>query len=105
MALVKVRTSLKNRVHAVLDRNYIQEPAFKELTDKFGKTGMKIMRGLNLKGNDTSILNGYLDLIEEITKKINDLEKRIKSFVKEDKITLLLKTIPGIGDIVAFLMW
>jgi len=38
MALVKVRTSLKNRVHAVLDRNYIQEPAFKELTDKFGKT-------------------------------------------------------------------
>jgi len=38
---------------------------------------MKIMRGLNLKGNDISILNGYLDLIEEITKKINDLEKKI----------------------------
>jgi len=104
MALVKVRTSLKNRVHAVLDRNYIQEPTFKELTDKFGKTGMKIIRALNLKGNDTSILNGYLDLIEEITKKINDLEKRIKSFVKEDEITLLLKTIPGIGDIIAFLI-
>jgi len=88
----------------VLDRNYVEDPIFKELSDKFGKTGMKIMRTLKLKGNDTSILNGYLDLIEEITKKINDLEKRIKSFVKEDKITLLLKTIPGIGDIVAFLI-
>ncbi|RKX65968.1 MAG: IS110 family transposase, partial [Thermodesulfobacteriota bacterium] len=76
----------------------------KGLSDKFGKKGMKIMRALKLKGNDTSILNGYLDLIEEITKKINDLEKRIKSFVKEDKITLLFKTIPGIGDIVAFLI-
>ncbi|CAD7776026.1 MAG: IS110 family transposase ISHvo9 [Candidatus Methanoperedenaceae archaeon GB50] len=104
IALVKVRTSLKNRVHAVLDRNYVEDPIFKELSDKFGKKGMKIMRALKLKGNDTSILNGYLDLIEEITKKINDLEKRIKSFVKEDKITLLLKTIPGIGDIVAFLI-
>ena len=88
----------------MLDRNYIEDPIFKGLSDKFGKKGMKIMRALKLKGNDTSILNGYLDLIEEITKKINDLEKRIKSFVKEDKITLLLKTIPGIGDIVAFLI-
>jgi len=60
MALVKVRTSLKNRVYAILDGNHIEDPTFKELIDKFGKTGMKIMRALNLKGNDTSILNGYL---------------------------------------------
>ena len=32
------------------------------------------------------------------------IEKRIKSFVKKGKITLLFKTIPGIGDIVAFLI-
>ena len=87
----------------MLDRNYIEDPIFKGLSDKFGKTGMKIMRTLKLKGNDRFILNGYLDLIEEITKKINDLEKRIKSFVKKGKITLLFKTIPDIGDIVAFL--
>ncbi len=99
-----VRTSLKNRVHSVLDRNYIEDPTFKELTDKFGKTGIKIMRSLRLKGNDTSILNGYLDIIEQITKKIDQLENKIRSISKEDKITLLLKTIPGIGDILAFLI-
>lgn len=104
MALVVVRTSLKNRVHSVLDRNHIEDPTFKGLTDKFGKRGMKIMRSLRLKGNDTSILNGYLDLIEEIAKKVNELEKKIRSISKEDKTTLFLKTIPGIGDILAFLV-
>jgi len=52
---------------------------------------METMRGLNLKGNDTTALNGYLDLKEEITKKINDLEARIKSLVKEDESPYYLK--------------
>jgi len=56
IALVKVRTSLKNRVHAVLDRNYIEDPIFKGLSDKFGKKGMKIMRTLKLKGNGPTYL-------------------------------------------------
>ena len=43
----------------MLDRNYVEDPIFKGLSDKFGKKGMKIMRTLKLKGNDTSILNGY----------------------------------------------
>jgi len=37
MALVKVRTSLKNRVHAILDRNHIEEPTFKELLTSLEK--------------------------------------------------------------------
>jgi transposase len=104
ISLVKVRTSLKNRVHKIVDRNHIDDEIFKMLTDKFGKRGMKIMRGLEIKGNDQNILRGYLDLIEKINTKIKEVEKKIKKIAEEDTITKLLKTIPGIGNILALLI-
>ena len=104
MSLVKVRTSLKNRVHKIIDRNHIEDEILKMLTDKFGKRGMKIMRGLEIKGNDQNILRGYLDLIEKINTKIKEVKRKIKKIGEEDKITKLLKTIPGIGDLLALLI-
>ena len=104
MSLVKVRTSLKNRVHKIIDRNHIEDEILKMLTDKFGKRGMKIMRGLEIKGNDQNILCGYLDLIEQINTKIKEVERKIKKIAEEDAITKLLKTIPGIGNFLALLI-
>ena len=99
--MVSSRRTLKNRVHAVLARNHIENKEFGRLSDKFGKRGMSYMRGFKLKGNDTQILNDNLDLIEEFSRKIKEAEKRIAEVFKEDEICRLLQTIPGIGKILS----
>lgn len=100
-SLVSSRRTLKNRIHAVLSRNHIENKEFGRLSDKFGKRGMSYMRSFKLKGNDTQILNDNLDLIEEFNKKIKEAEKRITEVFKEDEICRLLQTIPGIGYILS----
>ncbi|WP_176235769.1 IS110 family RNA-guided transposase [Candidatus Hakubella thermalkaliphila] len=104
ISLVRIRTSLKNKVHSVLDRHPVEDNVFRGLTDKFGKTGMKIMRSLELEGNDRAILNGYLDLIEELSRRIAALNKQIKALVKEDEISSYLKSVPGFGDLLGLLL-
>jgi transposase len=103
-SLVKTRTMLKNKVHAVLARNYIEEKGFRKLTDKFGKKGKGYIRGFKLRGNDTEILNHYVDLIEYIEGKLNDVERRIRESFKIDETCKLIESIPGIGEILAVMI-
>lgn len=91
-------------VHAVLDRNHIEEPGFRELSDKFGKKGRSYMKRFKLKGHDTRIVRNYLSMIEKIEEKVASIDKRIKSAFQEDDICKLLKTIPGIGEFSAVLI-
>lgn len=104
MFLVRTRTAFKNATHAVLDRNHVEDPVWRAQTDKFGRVGMGIMKGLKLKGNDTDILRGYLETIEDLTRRIKLLEGRIKSLVRQDELTMRLRSIPGIGDLLALLV-
>ncbi len=103
-ALKQLSTSIKNRVHIILDRNEIEEEEFKALSDKFGKKGKEIMKRMKLKGRDGSILRDYLEILELIEKKIKKIDGWIKEIGKEDKVVQLLKTIPGIGDFIALLL-
>jgi transposase len=103
-ALIRMRSMLKNMAHAVLNRNHIEDPEFRKLTDKFGKKGVAYMKGFRLKGNDTRTLRNYLYLIEKVDEKIKSTDKRIKKAFKEDDICKLLKTLPGIGELSAVLI-
>lgn len=103
-SLVRTRTMLKNRVHAVLTRNHIEEVEFRSLSDKFGKKGRRYMRGFKLMGNDTEILNGYLDLIEGMDEEIRCVENRIRKAFRRDEICKLIESVPGVGEILAVLI-
>lgn len=103
-SLVKIRTMLKNIVHAVLSRNHIEEQGFRKLTDKFSKQGKTYMRAFQLRGNDTKILQGYLDIIEYIEVKILEAERKIRETFRKDEICRLLESIPGIGELSAVLI-
>lgn len=100
-ALVKTRTMLKNRVHALLSAHHIEDRKFRDLTDKFGTQGMDYMRKLLLEGHDRTILNEYLNLIEALDEKINLAEKLIGKECSRDEICRLLETLPGVGKILA----
>lgn len=103
-SLVKTRSMLKNRVHVILARNHIELPEFQKLSDKFGKKGREYMRAFQFRGNDTEMLNHYLDLIEDIEEKIKGAEKKIGQEFKEDEICKLLESIPGIGKILSVMI-
>src|SRR4030066_885928 len=100
-SLTAMKVRIKNMVHSVLTRNHIEDKGFQELSDKFGKKGIAYMRAITLKGNDTAILHEYLDLLEEIEKRIKSAESRIRAVCRQDEICKLLDSIPGIGDILA----
>ena len=103
-SMVRIRTMLKNIVHAVLARNHVQHPDFKKLSDKFSKKGKAYMRAFKLRGHDTDILNHYLDLIEQFDQKIKEVEKKINELFKKDEICRLLESVPGIGELSAVLI-
>lgn len=104
ISLLRIRTMLKNMIHAVLNRNHIEEPTFRDLSDKFGKKGKAYIKSFKLKGNDTKIVKGYLSLLEELDKKVEAVEKKIQKTFEEDDICKLLESIPGIGKLSSVLV-
>jgi len=60
-SLVRLRASIKNRVHALLTREGIQLP---ELSDIFGKRGMEFLKGVKLQQQRRMALDNYLKVLE-----------------------------------------
>jgi transposase len=100
-SLTAIKVRIKNTIHSVLARNHIEDKSFTSLSDKFGKKGQAYLRSAQLKGNDTLILNQYLDLLGETETKIATAERHIRAVCRQDEICRLLTSIPGIGDILA----
>jgi transposase len=101
LSLTAIKVRIKNIIHSVLARNHVEDSKFTSLSDKFGKTGRAYLRSVQLKGNDTMIVNQYLDLLGETETKITAAERQIRAVCREDEICKLLSSIPGIGDILA----
>jgi len=94
-ALVKIRTSVKNRVHSLLSKQGI----FFSLTDIFGVKGRESLERMVLKLRPVyrEELKRYLALIDWLDKEIKKIERKIRSLVKNNSLSELLMTIPGIG--------
>jgi transposase len=101
LSLTAIKVRLKNVIHSVLARNHIEDKSFTCLSDKFGKKGRAYLRSVTLKGNDTMIVNQYLDLLEETERKITAAERQIRAVCRQDEICTLLSSVPGIGDILS----
>ena len=104
ISLVRIRTQIKNKIHAIIDRNKDSYSGLENLSDIFGKTGTSILKDTEIPQPDYMILASYLDLIKDINKKIAELEAEIDRRIITDKGMELLKTIPGIGKFTAFII-
>jgi transposase len=95
MSLVRIRTSLKNKIHAVLARNIYDQEELASLTDIFGKKGMDLLKGIELSNpKDREILNGYIEPISGLDQKIKEVEKEIEKENEQDKDTQTPKDHP-----------
>jgi len=103
MALTHLRTALKNRIHATLAKYGLAVPG---VSDLFGERGrQELGRTLDRLPPETRrCLEEELELVDHLGEQIRQLESRIRERVREERAMQLLKTLPGIGDILAIVI-
>jgi len=95
--LVKQRTALKNRVHALLGKEGLLSP----FTDLFGRRGRQWLAALPLSQAKRQRLDGFLRVLDCLTSEIHETELAIRQKAVADPAAQLLVTIPGVGALSA----
>lgn len=99
--LVKIQTMLKNRIHALLDRNHRKPP---ERTDIFGAHGRAWMNALTIPDTDGLLLKDDLALLDQVQAHIRDTAHWIEAALQENPLIPVLRSLPGIGSFFAALI-
>jgi transposase len=97
MALVGLRSGLKNRIQAILHRLGLLH----KFTDLFGKSGREWLEALELPTASREVLDGQLRLLDILSELITEVEDWMRDNLLEDAVVRGLMTIPGIGKILA----
>ena len=93
-AIVKGRTQIKNKIHAVLLMNGIKLP-FKTLCNKAVEWVIEEIKIISIK----SILVSYINILEQYNFEVKKVDEKIIDIAIKNKQANLLMTIPGIGSI------
>ncbi len=96
--LVRHRTSLKQRVHAVLLAHGKPCP----VSDLFGVAGRDLLERLALPEPWLATVAASLQLIDELDQQIGDCERDLHRLGVEHRYVPLLVTVPGIGWVLAY---
>jgi transposase len=98
--LVKMRTEVKNRIHALLDKHGLRCP-YKTL---FSKKGVEWLRSLKLGFTDDAVLRSDMALLEALDEQISFVDAKIASVAVNDERVRLLMTMPGLDYFAASLL-
>jgi len=104
MVLSRQRTQLKNRVHATLGKyGYGVEG----VSDAFGKRGRKIMSELlyKLPTHTHQALERVLNQLDHVEENLQGIEQQMQGVFGPCAQSGWLKTLPGVGDILAAVIW
>lgn len=91
----RLRTMLRNRIHALLDRQ--RELELPQCSDIFGVRGLGFLRRLELPEPDATLLREQLALHDLIAQQMRAQEKRIAAEFKTQAMHQHLLSVPGIG--------
>jgi len=100
MGLVKTRTEVKNRIHALLEKHGLRCPC----STLFSQKEMKWLQGLNLGFMDDAVLKSDLALLETLDGQIALMEAKIAAVAVDDERVKLLMTMPGLSYFAASLL-
>jgi transposase len=104
MVFSRQRTQLKNRVHATLGKyGYGVEG----VSDAFGKRGRKIMSELlpKLPIHTQQALERVLNQLDHVEENLQGIEEQMQEVFAPCAQSGWLKTLPGVGDILAVVIW
>ena len=98
--LVRMRTQVKNRIHAVLAGYNLVAP----VSDLYGIEGRQYLDEVietKLRTAAKKVIQDQLILIDQLSEQIEDAEAEIELSQEQKQMVRLLKTIPGIGKVTA----
>jgi transposase len=115
MSLVKMQTSLKNRIHATLHRHGVLH----EFSDLFGKKGLAFLKGLcqtppqpkagepqpaevGLSASGRGTLAGYLKTLAAVRKQVAEVTRQIRVMVSKSEEGERWRSLPGISWVLAY---
>lgn len=98
--LVKMRTGVKNRIHALLDKHGLKCP----YPTLFSEKGVEWLRSLKLGFADDAVLMSDLALLESLSEQIGFMDAKIAAVAVNDERVRLLMTMPGLGCFAASLL-
>jgi len=103
MSLVSVRTKLKNRIHAVLAKYAI---VIDEVSDIYGQRGQELLREAieYLPQETRHSVEVQLQVLDQVSAEITQIEQHIREIIKDTPVMQLIKTLPGVGDILAIVI-
>lgn len=96
--LVRHRSALKQRVHAVLLAHGKPCP----VSDLFGVSGRALLERLDLPEPWASTIAASLRLIDELDREIDGCEAELRRLGADHRYVPLLLTVPGIGWVLAY---
>jgi transposase len=99
MALVGVRTKLKNRIHSALSKYGIRI----KVSDIFGKKGRVLIQDAlqEIPPQTRDSVEVQLKLLDQVNEHLKKCEEQIKSVVEQTPMMKRLMTMPGVGSILA----
>ena len=102
--MVEVRTKFKNRIHATLSKYAISID--EQVTDLFGKKGRLLLKAAmqELPPETRRSVEEQLLLLDQVCEQIEESEKHIRDIVEVTPMMQLIKTLPGVGDILAIVI-
>ncbi len=100
MALTALRTSIKNRIHSLLAKHNLSPENGAQLFSKQGRAWLDSSVA-SLPPETARCLGQQLELLDSLSLQISTLEQRIHALIALTPTMLLLKSIPGVGDILA----
>jgi transposase len=104
MVFSEQRTRLKNRVHATLGKyGYVID----EVSDAFGRRGREIIneRITKLPPHTGQGLQHVLDQLDHVAENLKAIEAAMIQVFAPCRETTCLKTLPGVGEILAVVIW
>ena len=100
IALTRLRTALKNRVHALLARQGVQHGR----AELFGPQGRTFLGELALPAPTRRRLESLLALIADFDRELAAVRRETRACAKDDPRVAVLTRIPGVGLFIALLV-
>jgi transposase len=103
MSLVEVRTKFKNRIQATLAKYAI---VIEGVSDIFGIRGRILLNQAirELPPETRNSVEEQLKLLDQVSDQIEKMEKHIREVVRVTPMMQTIKSLPGVGDILAIVI-
>jgi transposase len=99
-SLVRARTTVKNRVHAIVDQHGLRCG----YSDLFGKRSLEWLRGLELGALDRLMLDNHLGHVESLNRQVDETDEMIRGRASVDEDVRLLLSLTGVDVYTALLI-